>query len=73
MSPVELKERSMSCRYYFFRMLISSMLHVAFNKWPCRPVEFEGPEPRWWGADRSGRPSVGVTGEGVTGRVLPPG
>ena len=28
-----------------FPMSISSMSHVDFKKWPCRPVEFKGQGP----------------------------
>ena len=27
---------------YFFFLLLGSMSHVDFNKWPCGPVEFQG-------------------------------
>ena len=29
-------------------LLITSMLHVEFKKWPCHPVEFKGQEPPQW-------------------------
>ena len=38
----------------FFFMLIGSMSHVAFGKWPyaCRPVEFKGQGPyQYWKID----------------------
>ena len=36
----------------YFLMSISSMSHVDFKKWPCRPVEFKGQGPSYYPGGR---------------------
>ena len=43
MSPVEFKQKSMSCQIFF--LSLNSMSHVDFKKLPCHPVEFKGQAP----------------------------
>ena len=57
-----IKERAMSHVTIFFtacHMSVSLMLHVQFQKCPCRPVDFRGQEP-YLAAQSRGEAGIGL-------------